>query len=898
MYEVNEKYFSLHPGEIRVADILPGKWEDKICCWLRHAPMANRPSYKALSYVWGAPKGARRSIILNGDKHLVTMNLESALKRIRETDRVVTYWIDALCINQDDNDERSNQVSLMRDIYARAEVVVIYLGEVPNHSFAGSANNTCMSSDSSVFHGDNRDSKKITQFRQYCRSKDGERGKSRARLDYSHEAFCLISSLAQNTKLEHNPPFDNDSRNHSDSFYQRNLFEALRYLMRSTWWNRIWVVQEVVVSNNITLLYGSIIVHWNVVVSAARSYSLNQLSDTISSFSHEYSNVLALFSRIVLGIHQMRGRWQAGERTTLLSLLRQFSHRKATDDRDKVYALLGLVQDPQMLDHLMVVPDYSHDTATVFRNTVLKIIETTRSLDILAGDIGRKNRQDLPSWLLDWSATYDDLDRRRAEDIQHYNATAGMDVLTESDKENPYSGTERYLISCGARIEPHFHLDSCSTALNSSEWTDYILDPYGGLGKTVCLEAISKYLAVEGHRVWLRDHDGVLECPGVCKGRVVVVGDPCFSHEDLTTVVKGWGIQVAQFFMNNHASKTKEEVSLSFLKTICADIVHLDTHIGGSNRRRVTNDDLGSIAAWILRIPSSSDETGASKFWRTLLHNFRVPDPELLEGCVGVSVDAAIRTASLRRRLFITDSGHIGLGPAGLKLDDELYVILGARTPFILRKTGSSIPKIMEDETSKGYIPPQGFQLIGDCYAYGLMDGEALVEWKAVAKLWLSSPEDQLLKCRAAYTLVKTDQAIVDEAKKALEKTIHCGPALWLSGGFRSLKVDDSDTTTRFSLKKDLFHLMEFRTTVDRYSVKQLEFFEKVVGKIKLWLREYDVDGLGKLQDAQLLFDAIEHYVKVFEEHISGPQAAFVAEMDKLSNISWTHRRQTNVFLV
>ncbi|KAH9224348.1 heterokaryon incompatibility protein-domain-containing protein, partial [Leptodontidium sp. 2 PMI_412] len=298
-------YFPFHTQEIRLVDILPGAWKDEIQCILRHASVSNNPSYKALSYVWGAAKATRRSIIVDGNTHLVTVNLEHALRRIRQPGTMRTFWIDALSINQDDNEERSTQVGMMRNIYARASEVVIYLGDAPHHEFADSA--------------------------------------SKKKLNYAHEVCCLISLLAQTSDLENVPPFDVESRPRLDSFYQRNVFEALRYLMRSSWWNRIWVIQEIVVPQNIILHYDTTTAPWDMFVKAAQNYTKNSFAPRISSFPREYSDVLSFFSRIVLDIYHLRCQWGKAETTTLLSLLRQFSNRKASDDRDKVYALLGLV---------------------------------------------------------------------------------------------------------------------------------------------------------------------------------------------------------------------------------------------------------------------------------------------------------------------------------------------------------------------------------------------------------------------------------------------------------------------------------------------------------------------------------------------------------------------------
>ena len=108
----SEIYHDLHPREIRLVRLVRGRWPDKISCQLHHAALANRPSYKALSYAWGSSRTTRH-ILLNGWQHFVTVNLESALRRLRKTDSDLILWIDALCINQSNSSERTKQVFII-----------------------------------------------------------------------------------------------------------------------------------------------------------------------------------------------------------------------------------------------------------------------------------------------------------------------------------------------------------------------------------------------------------------------------------------------------------------------------------------------------------------------------------------------------------------------------------------------------------------------------------------------------------------------------------------------------------------------------------------------------------------------------------------------------------------
>ncbi|CZR58311.1 related to heterokaryon incompatibility protein [Phialocephala subalpina] len=89
--------------------------------------------YEALSYVWGDPK-SRRSISINKHKLLVTENLHAALLRLRDRSIVRTIWIDAICINQANKQEKEHQIQSMAKIYSQANRVIVWLGEAADDS--------------------------------------------------------------------------------------------------------------------------------------------------------------------------------------------------------------------------------------------------------------------------------------------------------------------------------------------------------------------------------------------------------------------------------------------------------------------------------------------------------------------------------------------------------------------------------------------------------------------------------------------------------------------------------------------------------------------------------------------------------------------------------------------
>ncbi|KAF7544317.1 hypothetical protein G7Z17_g10038 [Cylindrodendrum hubeiense] len=87
--------------------------------------------YAAMSYVWGDPTETS-TIYVDRHKFSATKNLVSSLHRVRQLlrgEETLPLWIDAICINQDDLEERNAQVSMMKQIYEKSTMVITWLGE-------------------------------------------------------------------------------------------------------------------------------------------------------------------------------------------------------------------------------------------------------------------------------------------------------------------------------------------------------------------------------------------------------------------------------------------------------------------------------------------------------------------------------------------------------------------------------------------------------------------------------------------------------------------------------------------------------------------------------------------------------------------------------------------------
>ncbi|CCT70550.1 related to heterokaryon incompatibility protein (het-6OR allele) [Fusarium fujikuroi IMI 58289] len=395
----------LYMREIRLALIYNGKWQDPISCVFKytkiesHAPL----SYSALSYVWGSSRAAE-TIQIDGHDHNISINLACAIRHLRDERNSVLIWIDALCINQSDVVERSFQVAMMRDIYASAQHVIVFLGHGSYHRIPKNYSTDRLLAPIQ-FTNDNRDDSLITRFHNswetMCRRAEW----------YSFCTICVIRALSDLDRYSATIKCIADGKASS----RLKLFELVRRFINGQWWQRVWVIQEATVTSQVFVQYGNVKVPWEVLAQSANTCDSlgwgrqDTGSELFLGIEREHAKVLPVFSKQIFEIERLRMEWDDGKITTLLSLLQEFSSRKATDDRDKVFALLGLAGD------ITIKPDYSLSTVQVYRSTVIDLIKHSGSLTALSGDMKRKNSGHIPSWIPDWSVAMEEPDRRRMQ---------------------------------------------------------------------------------------------------------------------------------------------------------------------------------------------------------------------------------------------------------------------------------------------------------------------------------------------------------------------------------------------------------------------------------------------------------------------------------------------------
>ncbi|KAK4446088.1 heterokaryon incompatibility protein-domain-containing protein [Podospora aff. communis PSN243] len=376
---LNRPTLNLDKDEIRILTLYPGRWPDSIRCSLRTVRLEDDPHFEALSYAWGDPD-IRRPIFLDDCVHYATANLVAALRRLRHLDRVRHLWVDALCINQKDDAEKTHQVNLMSQIYSRTDEGLLWLGDYEEGSLLDVED---ISADASSELGGSSTSGGEPVSVRY----DSEATITRAE---TATAFSVIQALADGNHWE--TSFETLSN-------VRGLDSAacLNSLLDLPWWGRIWTVQESVLPRTTTIICGSLQMPFSTCSRALDNIFTHQ-SKGCCLHSGIDKQVLRRFADQIGAVEMVRNNPDTQRR--FQDALLEFRYRIASDPRDKVYALLGLL-DHRSRQQLSIRPDYSSHWHQVYQQAVLQLITTTKSLRILSAPAGPTRDRRLPSWVPD-----------------------------------------------------------------------------------------------------------------------------------------------------------------------------------------------------------------------------------------------------------------------------------------------------------------------------------------------------------------------------------------------------------------------------------------------------------------------------------------------------------------
>jgi hypothetical protein len=347
-------------------------------CHMETFPLDSTPDYYALSYCWGSPDRSE-SLMCNFSDLRVSRQLKKALYELAKNKdfQHEWFWIDQICINQTDLDERSHQVNLMQDIYSRAKCTVVWLSSSRESKEYDSAFDLAG---------------KICNIGQDDRFSQPSRSLRIRRPKRMVIGEGEIASLGL-------PPY-------SDLSWYR-----LKTVLSNDWFHRIWIIQEAALSSKTpVLVHNGVMRNWeHLLWSAAWLYTVTGPSYALGTDSSFFHSLRAIFN-----LTYSRKRWEFS------SLLIQTHGFLATDQRDKVFALLSLAASEQNEEQgkwpLALAPDYKKIPERVFRDATFHLVSNARDLILLSlinfdpDPRVMALRNGLPSWTPNYYQAYPPLD--------------------------------------------------------------------------------------------------------------------------------------------------------------------------------------------------------------------------------------------------------------------------------------------------------------------------------------------------------------------------------------------------------------------------------------------------------------------------------------------------------
>jgi hypothetical protein len=389
-------YQPLNQGllEIRLLHILPMSQNGQFRLKLGTVSLKENPAFIALSYVCG-DASVTKKITVSGNIVSVTSNLYNALvyitrniqyiweyqqylgrqERGYDSESGVYFWIDALCIHQQEISEQNQQVQLMSSIYPQASYVLSWLG----HS-SGLKNGLSvlefMSKKVAVALGD------------ISGSED----------DWLDECIPLCRQDYDPKRASHDPGTGND------------WWDAVVRLLANSYWTRTWIVQEIALAKTVIFMHGN-----SFMEEFRLGHFRNWFNGLQSSLQPSKPSAMSLqlwstiTSPLKLNIHVLNTllllKWEFEEpsypKDYDITPVAKTVGWKSSKQLDRIYGLLAICKSD-------IVVDYNRPPADVYCEFAKKWLSQMKNFDLLCyAGIGRPESLELkfqlPSWVADWN---------------------------------------------------------------------------------------------------------------------------------------------------------------------------------------------------------------------------------------------------------------------------------------------------------------------------------------------------------------------------------------------------------------------------------------------------------------------------------------------------------------
>ncbi|KAH8726023.1 heterokaryon incompatibility protein-domain-containing protein [Phaeosphaeriaceae sp. PMI808] len=628
----------LRDQEIRVLHIKPGYAMSSIECDFAHVDLKAPSEYSALSYTWGT-FDPTIPILLNGKVSLISENLYLALLHLRKRG-VTTLWVDALCIMQDDLAERSQQVAQMKDVYKKASMVFVWLGESN---------------------------------------------------ELSERAFDKLHNLAEHLDWDGVVPKRHFGGNPMEP--QHEKWEAISEILYRPWFRRIWIIQEVLSAPHVLMVCGKDILFFEVflriVYSMVQSRALksimsyhpnrNELSDGRMRTTIEQLEFLVTRNFEILNpfaLHEFKA--------TLLDYLAATRWAEATDPRDKVYGILSLASDNQKLgyryaenknDSTMWHPfkvDYNVSKEKVFMEATKAIISTMNSLDILHfARYDSESADGHPSWVPNWAKKHPHhvfgyVSLKPSHDNRKTTWRSTSSISGRSQESTPIRDEITW------RCQPFFSFGET----NALKIRGLHIDTIAALSSLGYPQEHEFYCAVDPQN---KDQTALLE----------------MLRQHFETVYR-WTEESVQLAKECSASLTGQSSWNSF-----KNLVYRDTPITNPTTEGFESllIDLRKVLS-DLKVATKQNLADQIDPPTPLLEIASgVALTRLEAGLYGLP---KVRNSCPSQRFSTTQKGYMGLVPTGAEVGDLVCIIYGCELPIVLREFGHNTFRLIGHSTFQG----------------------------------------------------------------------------------------------------------------------------------------------------------------------------------------------------
>ncbi len=290
-------YRHLKHGEIRLLKLEPGTGGMPLKGSIHQVPISETGLSMGISYVWSvAPNPLVSSYFETPDgRMLLTHSLTSALLQFREWGIYTLLWADSISINQADSREKGIQVRLMNKIFQTADLVIAWI----------------------------------------CHEYEG-----------SHQVIETLANIETLRNTLESDPFVHGLIHNSRSSSRKvpdardNIWTKINLLLKRPWFQRAWIVQELVLAPNVLILCGRSELDWDQFFEALKIYE-RELNTEDGQDPDTIKFLLDAGPAYALGLTRQRLR-NASKKYSLLQLLELFAHTKAAMECDKLFDLLGL----------------------------------------------------------------------------------------------------------------------------------------------------------------------------------------------------------------------------------------------------------------------------------------------------------------------------------------------------------------------------------------------------------------------------------------------------------------------------------------------------------------------------------------------------------------------------